>query len=85
KLGHDSVDAVDYRQSVAALLTDAEKQQLPDSLRALLVDPDSVAYPLPDIAERIEEEQTRLDKSGCLSAVRARYVPCIQHAVCITC
>jgi hypothetical protein len=40
KLGHDSVDAVDYRQSVAALLTDAGKQQLPDSLRALLVDPD---------------------------------------------
>ncbi len=64
KLGHDSVDAVDYRQSVAALLTDAEKQQLPDSLRALLVDPDSVAYPLPDMAERIEEEQTRLDKGS---------------------
>jgi hypothetical protein len=64
KLGHDSVAAVDYIQSPAALLTDEEKQQLPDSLRAALVDPDTVDYPLPNIAERIEKTQQRLDEGS---------------------
>jgi hypothetical protein len=64
KLGHDSVAAVDYMQSPAALLTDEEKQQLPNSLRAVLVDPDTVEYPLPDIAERIEAQQQRLDEGS---------------------
>ena len=64
KLGHDSVAAVDYRQGLAALLTDEEKQQLPGSFRSLLVDPETVEYPLPDIAEQIEEEQQRLDEGS---------------------
>jgi hypothetical protein len=70
KLGHDSVVAVDHRQSITALLTDEEKQQLPDSLRALLVDPDTVEYPLPDIAKRIEEEQQRLNQGSLLDHYR---------------
>jgi hypothetical protein len=64
KLGHDSVAAVDYFQSPAALFTDEERQQLPDSLGPLRVDPDTVEYPLPDIADRIEEEQQRLDEGS---------------------
>ena len=64
KLGHDSVAAVDYFQSPAALLTDEEKQQLPDSLRAVLIDPDTVEYPLPDAAESNAETQQRLDEGS---------------------
>jgi hypothetical protein len=64
KLGHDSVAAVDYFQSPAALLTDEEKQQLPNSLRAVLVDPDTVEYPLPDAAESNAEKQQRLDEDS---------------------
>jgi hypothetical protein len=70
KLGHDSVAAVDYLQSPAALLTDEEKQQLPDSLRPLLVDPDTVEYPLPDIAERNAAEQQRLDEGSLVEFYR---------------
>ena len=64
KLGHGSVAAVDYFQSPAALLTDEEKQQLPNSLRAVLVDPDTVEYPLPDAAESNAEKQQRLDEGS---------------------
>jgi hypothetical protein len=64
KLGHDSVAAVDYFQSPAALFTDEERQRLPDSLGPLRVDPDTVEYPLPDTAERVEEEQQRLDEGS---------------------
>lgn len=67
KLGHDSVAAVDYRQSPMALLTEEERRELPDSLRALNVDPDGVAYPLPDFEEQIGAEQQRLDDGTLLS------------------
>jgi hypothetical protein len=70
KLGHDSVAAVDYFQSPAALLTDEEKQQLPDSLRAVLVDPDTVEYPLPDAAESNAETQQRLDEDSLVEFYR---------------
>lgn len=70
KLGHDSVAAVDYLQSPAALLTDEEKQQLPDSLRPLLFNPDTVEYPLPDIAERNAAEQQRLDEGSLVEFYR---------------
>ena len=55
---------MDYFQSPAALFTDEERKQLPDSLGPLRVDPDTVEYPLPDIADRIEEEQQRLDEGS---------------------
>jgi hypothetical protein len=70
KLGHDSVAAVDYLQSPAALLTDEEKRQLPDSLRAMLVDPDTVEYPLPDAAESNAEKQQRLDEGSLVDFYR---------------
>jgi hypothetical protein len=62
-LGHDSLAAVDYRQSPAALLTEEERKQAPNSLRELIIDPDSVEYPLPDPPEYIEEQQQRLNEN----------------------
>lgn len=64
KLDHNSVVAVDYRQSLAALLTEEERQQVPDTLQAALVDPDTVEYPLPDPAENNNELQRRLDENS---------------------
>jgi len=81
KLGHDSVAAVDYMQSPAALLTDEEKQRLPDSLRAVLVDPDTVEYPLPDAAERVAEQQKRLDEGSLVDFYRWLNTPNVGSAM----
>jgi hypothetical protein len=70
KLGHDSIAAVDYFQSPAALLTEKERQQTPDRLREVLVDPDTVGYPLSDPAERNTEKQRRLDENSLVDYYR---------------
>lgn len=62
KLDHDSLAAVDYFQSPAALLTEEERARLPNSLTEFIVDPDSVDYPLPDPATYIQQQQQRLDE-----------------------
>lgn len=64
KLNHESVAAVDYRQSPAALLTEEERKQLPNSIRKFIIEPDSVEYPLPNPAEYIEEQQRQLNENS---------------------
>lgn len=68
-LDHDSVAAVDYRQSLAALLTEDERERV-SGLREFIVDPDNVAYPLPDPTEYIQEQQRRLDEEGLVAFYR---------------
>lgn len=63
KLGHDSLAAVGYRQSPAALLTDEERKQLPNSLQEFLIDSGSVACPLSTPARYIEEQQRQRNEN----------------------
>ena len=63
KLNHESIAAVDHKKPLTALMTDEEKQQLPDPL---FVDPESVDYPLVSLEEYITQEQQRLDEGSLL-------------------
>lgn len=72
KLNHESVAAVDHKRALTALMTDEEKQQLPDTL---FVDPESVEYPLVSLEERITREQQRLDEGSLLDHYKRLNAP----------
>jgi hypothetical protein len=69
KLGHESVAAVDYRQSLYELLTETERKELTplsESLPKLL----SEEYPLPAPGEVIKQEQRKLSEGSLLDHYR---------------
>jgi len=72
KLGHESTAAVDYKQSLTALMTEKEKRQMPDSL---FIDPESVEYPLLSPEEYIAQEQRRLNEGSLLGHYRRLNTP----------
>ncbi|WP_338918016.1 DUF5694 domain-containing protein [Salinirubellus litoreus] len=63
KLDQERMASVDYPQSLAALLTEAERQRLAP-LNSLLPDPSAVDYPLPDVRVQFREEQQMLDEQA---------------------
>lgn len=62
-LDHDSVAAVDHEQSLYALLTETEREEL-TPLSEVLPDLISEAYPLPNPREVIRAEQQRLNEGS---------------------
>lgn len=72
KLGHDSVAAVDHNRLLTALMTDEERQRMPDPP---FIDPESVEYPLVSPSEYIAREQRRLDEGSLLDHYKRLNAP----------